>query len=253
MRIICPNCSAQYDVDASLFPEAGREVQCAQCETKWVQYPAPPEPMPLTQPVAAPSARLPQSERDAIRAAVQDEMDISGQEAQQQKAEEEDLMASLRQQLAEDDTDYDNVPDDDRVSGRRSVSRAADIAGVAVEPEEPQGGGIFAAAKPAQEKEKAKPNALAAALQEYERERGPRRGGRAGFLFAVLLAGLAAGAYFGRNHIATYYPPAKPYLEDYVRVVDQSRDKVVEVWSNTTAFLTEKIDAAMAPDETASE
>ena len=246
MRLICPSCSSQYNVDASLFPEEGREVQCAQCEHKWVQYPEPdPEPVQLTQP-NTPSAALPEAEREAIRSAVRDEISMHEQDAIDAKTEEEDLMRALREQLADDDGDYDSAPEDDRVSGRRSVNRAADIAGVALAADSQRDDGKKSKATP---KEAVKPNDLASALQEYERERGPRRSGRAGFILALLVCALAAGAYFGRNEIATQFPAALPYLEQYVGIVDQSRDQVVKYWGMTTEFLTDKIESAMAPAE----
>ena len=37
MRLICPNCSTQYDVDAAAIPDGGREVQCGVCDTVWFQ------------------------------------------------------------------------------------------------------------------------------------------------------------------------------------------------------------------------
>jgi predicted Zn finger-like uncharacterized protein len=37
MRLICPNCDAQYEVDAALIPAAGRDVQCSNCGTTWFQ------------------------------------------------------------------------------------------------------------------------------------------------------------------------------------------------------------------------
>lgn len=40
MRLICPNCGAQYEVDDSLIPDAGRDVQCSNCGHAWFQRPA---------------------------------------------------------------------------------------------------------------------------------------------------------------------------------------------------------------------
>ena len=37
MRLVCPNCAAQYEVDASLLPAEGTEVQCSACGTVWFQ------------------------------------------------------------------------------------------------------------------------------------------------------------------------------------------------------------------------
>lgn len=57
MRLVCPNCSAQYEVDASLLPAEGTEVQCSACSTVWFQ-PGPDAAAPTPRP-AAERARRP--------------------------------------------------------------------------------------------------------------------------------------------------------------------------------------------------
>lgn len=53
MRITCPSCKAQYEIEDDLLPEEGREVQCSACGTVWFQdHPAAlmlrnPEPAPV--------------------------------------------------------------------------------------------------------------------------------------------------------------------------------------------------------------
>lgn len=47
MRLICPNCSAQYEVDDSVIPAEGRDVQCSNCGQTWFQPPAAVEPEPV--------------------------------------------------------------------------------------------------------------------------------------------------------------------------------------------------------------
>ena len=42
MRLICPNCSAQYEIDATLVPDEGRDVQCSNCGKTWFELPQPP-------------------------------------------------------------------------------------------------------------------------------------------------------------------------------------------------------------------
>ncbi len=37
MRLICPNCGAQYAVDERVIPDAGRDVQCSNCGNTWFQ------------------------------------------------------------------------------------------------------------------------------------------------------------------------------------------------------------------------
>ncbi len=39
MRLICPNCDAQYEIDGSVIPDTGRDVQCASCGHTWFQEP----------------------------------------------------------------------------------------------------------------------------------------------------------------------------------------------------------------------
>jgi predicted Zn finger-like uncharacterized protein len=39
MRLICPNCGAQYEVDSSMIPDEGRDVQCSACGHTWYQLP----------------------------------------------------------------------------------------------------------------------------------------------------------------------------------------------------------------------
>ncbi|SLN21402.1 hypothetical protein PEL8287_00913 [Roseovarius litorisediminis] len=37
MRLICPNCGAQYEVPDEVIPETGRDVQCSNCGDTWFQ------------------------------------------------------------------------------------------------------------------------------------------------------------------------------------------------------------------------
>ena len=40
MRIICPNCDAQYEVPDDAIPDEGRDVQCSNCGMTWMETPA---------------------------------------------------------------------------------------------------------------------------------------------------------------------------------------------------------------------
>lgn len=39
MRLVCPNCGAQYEVDDRVIPQGGRDVQCSNCGHTWFQRP----------------------------------------------------------------------------------------------------------------------------------------------------------------------------------------------------------------------
>lgn len=43
MRLICPNCDAQYEVPDDVIPPAGRDVQCSNCSNTWFFRPVRPE------------------------------------------------------------------------------------------------------------------------------------------------------------------------------------------------------------------
>ena len=60
MRLICTECNAQYEIDAALLPDAGREVQCSSCGHVWFQEKTPqPKPQPAAMaPVAPPEPTL---------------------------------------------------------------------------------------------------------------------------------------------------------------------------------------------------
>lgn len=70
MRIICPNCAAQYEVDDALIPETGRDVQCSNCGKGWFQPKHEPSEEDQTQApgedaVAAERANEPEPEPEA--------------------------------------------------------------------------------------------------------------------------------------------------------------------------------------------
>lgn len=51
MRLICPNCGAQYEVPDEVIPKTGRDVQCSNCGDTWFQsHPDHPEPEPESPP-----------------------------------------------------------------------------------------------------------------------------------------------------------------------------------------------------------
>ena len=72
MRLICPNCDAQYEVPDNVIPQAGRDVQCSDCGNTWFQEPAsaaPPEPEFERQPVPPEVSTILQEEAEYERAA----------------------------------------------------------------------------------------------------------------------------------------------------------------------------------------
>ncbi|MCE6959471.1 zinc-ribbon domain-containing protein [Cereibacter sphaeroides] len=61
MRLICPNCDAQYEVSDDAIPAEGRDVQCSNCGHGWFQRPSAifSVPLPAAAPEEAPPATAP--------------------------------------------------------------------------------------------------------------------------------------------------------------------------------------------------
>lgn len=54
MRLTCPNCGAQYEVDNSVIPDEGRDVQCSGCGQGWFQPGKAAQEASLQTPIAPP-------------------------------------------------------------------------------------------------------------------------------------------------------------------------------------------------------
>lgn len=65
MRMICPNCSAQYEVDKSVIPDGGRDVQCSNCGHTWFQSHEDQENEPSAEVATAAPEAAPVTETDA--------------------------------------------------------------------------------------------------------------------------------------------------------------------------------------------
>ena len=76
MRLICPNCEAQYEVSDDAIPPGGRDVQCSNCQQSWFQTEKPVMPArdALMLEQNEPTAPAPENVPDDVAASV-DEYD----------------------------------------------------------------------------------------------------------------------------------------------------------------------------------
>ncbi|WP_068114300.1 zinc-ribbon domain-containing protein [Tropicimonas marinistellae] len=133
MRLICPNCGAQYAVDDRVIPETGRDVQCSNCGNSWFQKhpdfdPELSEELSWESPGAAPVA-APQSppkpdpvpdavdEEDTVRAVESSESDATDVEGIADDISDEEPAGASPGLAAESDMPVASGPTDDSQVG----------------------------------------------------------------------------------------------------------------------------------------
>jgi predicted Zn finger-like uncharacterized protein len=124
MRLVCPQCAAQYEVDINAIPEDGRDVQCANCGNTWFQDREPhthaPDVPPISpEPAPEPDEFLGDEEPDAE----EDEAQAPNPHERPQAApvdqsvldilrQEAELDATARQAVEPDDTSLEDTEEE---------------------------------------------------------------------------------------------------------------------------------------------
>lgn len=263
MRLICPNCGAEYEVPDDVVPEAGRDVQCSACGQTWFATPegvSPPEGMIEDTPpfadedrlVADPDAPDPDDDDDDIDpdAAVPDpgqparrrQLDPQVQDVLRQERETSEALK--RSELAE----YD-VPEPENDGTARSVAAAAAASSAAATgsaitrarskpargdaaSQLPDVDEINSTLRPDGRKSDRRQQIERAGRDKAETSR--RRGFRVGFFLVLLVALIAWLVYWQAPRLAEMFPDAAVGLGNYVITVDNAR-----IWlSETVASLT---------------
>jgi len=232
MRLICPKCDANYEVDASVIPENGRDVQCSACGETWFQT------KESEETAAAPQPR--RVSRPVTRAEIQPpvappEEDETPQAEPQRRELDESVLDILREEAA-----------------REEIARAEeqDVPGLAEAFAEQVG-----EETPPQEEEAHGAdllpdidmiNSTLQADAEHEEEINEEEeatpvkssgGFRRGFTMMLLLIILAAVIYTSAPKIIELWPAGEPYLTAYVNWVDGLRASLDSLMGNATESL----------------
>jgi predicted Zn finger-like uncharacterized protein len=254
MRLICPNCGAQYEVADDVIPTGGRDVQCSNCGHTWFEQPGAsvaaelgseaetptePSPEPIPEPTSGPDvAPIPEPEpvREAPkpREMASDVADILRQEAEYEKSAREADTNTIETQP---DLDLSHDPDEDRRS-REARERLARLRG---EPENADADAVSAAVGAAMTQNANAPRrellpdieeinstlrpdntANAAVNYDADTER-PRGGFKRGFMYVVIIALVALAIYVFAPQISAAVPQVEPYLTSYAEWVDGLR------------------------------
>ncbi|MGJ8628643.1 MAG: zinc-ribbon domain-containing protein [Sulfitobacter sp.] len=248
MRLICPNCDAQYEVPDDVMPLDGRDVQCSNCGQTWFQHhpdhapdeegdsnvdvdaPTPDEEIsPPPPPVIAP----PEPERKQLDPAV---ADILRQEAE---AEHEARRKRQSEPLeSQPDLGLDSGEDEDG-EDRRARQAQERMARMRGEPELEPEANIKAAAISSRRDLLPDIEEINSTLRTGKNrddsgtDNGPhieaptskkrKRGFRRGFILMVVLFAILAAIYYFAPQIAKMVPQTDPYLSGYVGWVDNLR------------------------------
>jgi predicted Zn finger-like uncharacterized protein len=254
MRLICPNCGAQYEVADDVIPTGGRDVQCSNCGHTWFEQPGAsvaaelgseaetptePSPEPIPEPTSEPDvAPIPEPEpvREAPkpREMASDVTDILRQEAEYEKSAREADTNTIETQP---DLDLSHDPDE----GRRSREARERLARLRGEPENANADAVSAAVGAAMTQDANAPRrellpdieeinstlrpdntANAAVNYDADTER-PRGGFKRGFMYVVIIALVALAIYVFAPQISAAVPQVEPYLTSYAEWVDGLR------------------------------
>ena len=227
MRIICPNCDAQYEVDDAAIPAGGRDVQCSNCGHGWFQE------------------REPGAE--ALTAELYDEPDpvpaaspaLSQREIAARKAESQGI--ELQGDLG--------LPPPVSVAAAAPAARESVPPDAALAAQLRQGAGLAEkATKPSARRDllpdieeinsTLKPGAVAAKGPQAGAEVETGSGGfRSGFTLMLVVAAAMVALYVLAPQITAQSPGLGPTLDAYVALVDAVRSHLDGLIRQATGFL----------------
>jgi len=242
MRLICPNCGAQYDVDDAVIPDPGRDVQCSNCGHTWFQQPAGKD-LETAQELED-EAELEQTAThpgDADRPELDpDVANVLREEAEFETAARASDAESLETQPDLGIDEGANNETDKSAAARARMARLRGGADDTLEEEIATAGVIAAGSRkellpdveeitsslrPAEEHESIDHDAELG-LETPEMVREKRSSGRWIFRLIILAVLIAVLVYVFAQKIIEFVPAAEPYLAQYVDAVNGVRAKV---------------------------
>mgnify|MGYP001800070666 CR=1 FL=1 len=239
MRLVCPNCGAQYDIANDAIPEGGRDVQCSSCANTWFQ---------TERPTIANRARseliLSPRTKDAAASATPPRkgLDPSVSDILRERSvryPEETQPPATQAETAPPAVDADET--------RRRIAQMTVAEGGTPAPQPaPKPAAIAAAATGAVVAGNAKADAnlrslpsiddinatlrarsqasdMSGLTESEKQEAEKRRGFRWGFFLVLVVLALLVAPYFFQEQINANLPQLSEYMVTYVETVDSLR------------------------------
>lgn len=239
MRLACPNCDAEYEVDASVIPDTGRDVQCSNCGHAWFQLPpeveaemaaeealydAPPAALAASPAIKSSGPDLPAPTEPPRRSIDESVLAVLKEEAER----ETEARKAETAPVIETQTEM-SLPAEARTGLAGAVSRRiAKLKGVEAEPEKPLSRRemlpeieeLNSTLRSSGEK---RSSGAVAVSDPYAEARPKSSGFRSGFTLIILIALILAAIYLMAPKLAEQFPAAAAPLKTYVGIVDQLR------------------------------
>jgi len=191
MRLVCPNCKANYEIPRHAVPISGREVRCDSCGHSWFQ----------TRTKISSDEKLIEPENEISK----EETEEVAVAASSQKKIDPSVIKILREEAKREieARDQERNKKNTSTTNKRSLKN--------VKASEPA-----TLTKDAILKHQSK-NALAEALEDKKTTK------RSGFIFGFLLALLALLAYTNSNQLMSAFPESEIYVVSYIELIDEIR------------------------------
>ena len=191
MRLVCPNCKANYEVPRHAVPIGGREVKCASCGHSWFQ----------TRTKKSNDGKLIEPENEVIK---QDTEEVMSATSNQKKIDPSVIKilkeeAKREIQARDQERNKKNIPSKNKRSLK--ITRNSEPATLT---------------KDAIIKNKSK-DALAEALDDKKTTK------RSGFIFGLLIVLFALLAYTNSDQLISVLPAYEVYIVSYIELVDEIR------------------------------
>ena len=191
MRLVCPNCEANYEVPRHAVPIGGREVKCASCGHSWFQ----------TRTKKSNDGELIEPENEVIK---QDTEEVMSATSNQKKIDPSVIKilkeeAKREIQARDQERNKKNIPS----KNKRSLKNTRNSEPATL-------------TKDAIIKNKSK-DALAEALDDKKTTK------RSGFIFGLLIVLFALLAYTNSDQLISVLPAYEVYIVSYIELVDEIR------------------------------
>jgi predicted Zn finger-like uncharacterized protein len=256
MRLICPNCDAQYEVDDAAIPPAGRDVQCSSCGHAWFQTQADPD-RAADPNLAAPAPEWIDPDGAAQGDALTDEQPSPGPVVPEdnigprRRGLDDSVLAVLREEAAREtavrraeapppmevQTDLGLAPPPPPPVPPSVLAARERFADLSSPPPEDLAPEDDIAVRPASRRELLPDiEEINSTLRASSEPRGDtaeagtgasgdaeRRGFRGGFVLIILIAVLMWSAYAMAPRIVAAVPAAETGVQAYVAAVDRAR------------------------------